>query len=205
MCRPFLCAHPPPRLLPATPVTTCGFSIVAFVLRSEDHRDCFKSWDTVQTDRREQSPRECCLELVRPRLTVSGPRLTVSGPTPPDLASVVVSCGAYHQPPVPAPNIRGRDLPLPLYHSTMHSPSPYTRHTRDLAFAGQMLMHSNAFKMKSKHTKLIHAKPVRRIAIAHTPCGRAPRAPITTRLTYLSPMRRRWVAPFCSSGLPPSA
>ena len=122
----------------------------------------------------------------------------------------LVSCGAYHQrtsscsqhprqrPPLP-------DLPLPLYHSTMHSPSPYTRHTRDLAFAGQMLMHSNAFKMKSKHTKLIHAKPVRRIAIAHTPCGRAPRAPITTRLTYLSPMRHRWVAPFCSSGLPPSA
>ena len=93
----------------------------------------------------------------------------------------LVSCGAYHQrtsscsqhprqrPPLP-------DLPLPLYHSTMHSPSPYTRHTRDLAFAGQMLMHSNAFKMKSKHTKLTHAKLVRRIAIAHTPCGRARRA-----------------------------
>ena len=48
--------------------------------------------------------------------------------------------------------------------------SPHTRHTRDLAFAGhQMLMHSNAIKMKNKHTKLTHAKPVRRIAIAHTP------------------------------------
>ena len=50
---------------------------------------------------------------------------------------------------------------------------------------------------------------------AHSPGGRAPRARITTRSptvywpgahpTYLSPMRRRWVAPFCSSGLPPSA
>ena len=32
-----------------------------------------------------------------------------------------------------------------------------------------MFMHSNAIKMKNKHTKLTHAKPVRRIAIAHTP------------------------------------
>ena len=71
---------------------------------------------------------------------------------------------------------------LAPYHSTMHGrhgpalASPHTRHTRDLAFAGhQMLVHSNAIKMSNKHTKLTHAKPVRGIAIAHTPLVAASR------------------------------
>ena len=82
-----------------------------------------------------------------------------------------------------------------------------------------MFMHSNAIKMKDKHTKLTHSRPVRRIAIAHTPLvaahrvmHREPRAAYAsgpartpTYPTYLSPIRHRWVAPYCSSGLSPSA
>ena len=142
----------------------------------------------------------------------SSPHLTASGPAPHTAASPRLSLSPGVDPitiaPVPAPNISGRHLPCPTL------PLPPTRHTRDLAFAGhhQMRMHSNAIKMKIKHTRLTHAKPVRKIANAHSVCS-ATRAPITTRSPTVvawralhlpvSPTRRRWVAPFY--GLPPSA
>jgi len=189
-CKPFTCAvgkfrvfsvTPPPRLLHACDCSRAG-------------------------TRREQSPRECCLELVRPRLTVSGPRLTVSGPTPPDLASVArlvwslspatSSCSQH-------PRQRLALAPLPQHHALAFALHP--SHTRPCIRRPDVNALECVQDEKQAHQIDPRQAGAQNSHRAYSVWPRAPRAPITTRLTYLSPMRRRWVAPFCSSGLPPSA
>ena len=180
----------------------------------------------------EQSPHVRCLELVHPRHRAAlasqsaDPRPT---PRPPLLNSPqpLVSCEAYHQrtsscsqhprqtPPLPDLALAPTTAPQPPRPGTRLASHP--SHTRPCVRRPPDV---HALERDQDEEQAHQADPRQAGAQnshrAHSPCGRAPRAPITTRSpirysgsartpTYLSPTRRRRVAPFCSSGLPPSA
>ena len=195
-----------------------------------------------------------CLELVRPARGTEQPSPHSQRPRGLlNSSQPLVSCGAYHQrtsscsqhprqtPPLPDLALAPTTAPQPPRPGTRLASHP--SHTRPCVRRPPDV---HALERDQDEEQAHQADPRQAGAQnshrAHSPCGRAPRAPITTRSpirysgsartptylrrvmhrepraayasgpartptypTYLSPIRHRWVAPFCSSGLSPSA